>query len=197
MLALFFIILAYLFGSINCAIIFCKLAKLPDPRGEGSGNPGATNVLRFGGKKLAAIILLGDVLKGVIPVILARFFFVHGMGLSIVALAAVLGHMYPIFFRFQGGKGVATILGAIIALSWFVGLMVIFTWLIVAIIFRFSSLASMVSVILIPLYLAFWSNSQYVLPMILLAVIILYRHRGNIKRLLKGEEPKIGKKKAV
>lgn len=195
MLALFFIILAYLFGSINWAIILCKFAKLPDPRSEGSGNPGATNVLRFGGKKLAVLVLLGDVLKGVIPVIIARLFFVHSIGLSIVALAAVLGHMYPIFFRFQGGKGVATALGAIIALSWFVGLMVIFTWLIVALIFRFSSLASMISITLMPLYLAFCSNSQYVLPMILLAVIILYRHRGNIKRLLKGEEPKIGKKR--
>ncbi len=194
MLALFFIILAYLFGSINWAIILCKLAKLPDPRAQGSGNPGATNVLRFGGKKLAALVLLGDVLKGVIPVIIARLFFVHGMGLSIVALAAVLGHMYPIFFRFQGGKGVATVLGAIIALSWIVGLIVILTWLIVAIVFRFSSLASIVSIILMPIYLGFWSNPQYVLPMILLAVIILYRHRGNIKRLFKGEEPKIGQK---
>jgi glycerol-3-phosphate acyltransferase PlsY len=195
MLALVFILIAYLFGSLNFAIILCKFAGLPDPRSQGSGNPGATNVLRFGGKKLAFIVILGDALKGVIPVLLARAVGIDGIALSWVALVAVLGHMYPIFFRFEGGKGVATMLGAIIALSWFVGILVVLTWIVIAALFRFSSLASIISVILLPIYLSFCQQQAYILPMIIMAVIILYRHSTNIKRLFKGEEPKIGKKK--
>jgi len=197
MLAILFIILSYCFGSINWAIIICKLAKLPDPREQGSGNPGATNVLRYGGKKLAALVMLGDVLKGVLPVFIAKLVLPHGLSLSLIACAAILGHIYPVFFRFQGGKGVATLLGAIIALAWPVGLAVIATWLIIALIFRFSSLASLVSVILLPVYLYWWSDPHYVLPLIVIALIIIYRHRANIKRLIKKEEPKIGKKKAM
>ena len=195
MLIAIFIVFAYLFGSLNGAIIVCKLAKLADPREQGSGNAGATNVLRYGGKKLAALVMLIDLLKGVIPVVIARFVSIHGCSLSLIAAVTVLGHIYPIFFRFQGGKGIATTLGAILALSWTVGLIVILTWLIVAIVFQFSSLASLVSIILLPLYLLLWSNPQYILPMFLLTLIVIYRHRTNIQRLLKGEEPKIGKKK--
>lgn len=194
MLAVVFIIIGYLFGSLNFAIILCKLAGLPDPRSQGSGNPGATNVLRFGGKKLALVVIIADALKGVIPVLLAHAFNVHDIALSTVALAAVLGHMYPLFFRFQGGKGVATTLGAILALSWLVGIFVILTWLIIAAVFRFSSLASIIAVIMLPIYLFCCSEISYVCPMLIMTIIILYRHRANIMRLLKGQEPRIGKK---
>jgi glycerol-3-phosphate acyltransferase PlsY len=195
MLNLVFIIVGYLCGSVNFAIIVCKLARLPDPRAQGSGNPGATNVLRLAGKKLALLVIVGDALKGVLPVLLARICGVHSEALSLVALFAVLGHMYPVFFRFQGGKGVATTLGAILALSWSVGLAVLGTWVVMAAVFRFSSLASLVAIVLLPVYILLWSVHSFVLPMILLAVVVVYQHRGNIKRLLKREEPKIGKKK--
>ena len=195
MAALFFVVLAYLIGSLNFAIIVCKIAGLPDPRQEGSRNPGATNVLRMGGKKLAAIVMAGDALKGLIPVLIARAFDIHGLELSFVAMAAVLGHMYPIFFRFQGGKGVATILGAIFGLSAFVGLLVVLTWFIIAKLFKYSSLASLCSIILLPIYLVIFSNTAYVAPMIIIMILIVYRHRQNIQRLINRTEPKIGKKK--
>ncbi len=191
------IVFAYLLGSLNAAIIICKLVKLADPRAQGSGNAGATNVLRYGSKKLAAVVMLVDLLKGVIPVMIAKFFLIHGLSLSLIAVVTVLGHIYPVFFRFQGGKGVATTLGAILGLSWVVGLIIILTWLIVAIVFKFSSLAALVSITLSPLYLLFWSNPQYILPMFILTLIIMYRHRSNIQRLLKGEEPRINRKKKV
>ncbi|MSP52937.1 MAG: glycerol-3-phosphate 1-O-acyltransferase [Gammaproteobacteria bacterium] len=195
MAALLFIILAYLVGSLNFAIICCKIAGLPDPRQQGSGNPGATNVLRIGGKKLAAIVMLGDALKGLLPVLIARAFDVQGFELSIVAMAAVLGHMYPIFFRFQGGKGIATILGAIFGLSWIVGSLVVLTWALIATIFRYSSLASLCSIILLPIYLLLFSDASYIAPMIIIMMMIVYRHRNNIQRLINQTEPKIGRKK--
>ena len=136
--------------------------------------------------------MLADVLKGVVPILIARLFLVHGFDLSLIAIVAVLGHVYPVFFGFQGGKGIATTLGAILALSWMVGLMFMLTWLIVVIAFRLSSLASLISMMLLPLYVLFWSNPKYVLPMIILVLIVTYHHRSNIQRLLKGEEPKIG-----
>lgn len=193
MLNALFIIIAYLCGSINFAILLCKLTGRPDPRNQGSGNPGATNVLRYGGKPLALMVILGDALKGVIPVLLARAFHIDGIALSLVALAAVLGHMYPIFFRFQGGKGVATTLGVILALSWLVGLLVIATWILVAVIFRLSSLASLVAIILLPLYLYLVSETAFIWPMVIMAIIVVIRHKANIGRLLQGKEPKIGK----
>lgn len=193
MLNAVFILIAYLCGSINFAILLCTLTGRPDPRTQGSGNPGATNVLRYGGKQLALMVILGDALKGVVPVLLARAFHVDGSALSLVALAAVLGHMYPLFFRFQGGKGVATTLGVILALSWVVGLMVMATWILVALIFRLSSLASLVAVILLPLYLYFVSEPAFIWPMVIMAIIIVLRHKANIRRLLHGKEPKIGK----
>lgn len=195
MLAIFFTILAYLSGSVNFAIIICRLAGLGDPRKEGSHNPGATNVLRLGGKKLAFFVIAGDALKGVVPILIARACDVEGLALSIVAVAAVLGHLYPIFFQFRGGKGVATLFGAIIALSWLAGLLVIISWLVVAVTTRYSSLASVLSIILLPLYLIVLNQTDYVPPMLLLALLIIYRHHGNIKRLIRHEEPKIGKKK--
>jgi glycerol-3-phosphate acyltransferase PlsY len=189
-----FILLAYLFGSLNFAIIICKLAKLPDPRKEGSHNPGATNVLRLGGKRLAVLVVAGDLLKAVIPVLIARFMHIENMALSIIAMSAVLGHMYPIFFRFEGGKGIATTLGALFALSLYVGLADGITWIIIAYLFRYSSLASLVAMVLAPIFIIIFSNSTYVLPMIVIVIIIVIKHRANIQRLLKGTEPTLGKK---
>ena len=189
------IILAYLFGSINFAIIICKLAGLPDPRKEGSKNPGATNVLRVGGKKLAVLVAVCDALKGILPVLIARYFNQDDFCLALIALAAVLGHMYPLFFRFQGGKGVATAFGAIIALSWFVGIIMLITWAIIAVIFRWSSLASLLSLVLMLFFISWFASSSMLLPLFIMVSLILYRHRANILRLLKGTEPKIGHKK--
>ncbi len=196
MWAVTFIILAYLFGSINCAVILCRLANLDDPRTQGSKNPGATNVLRLGGKKLALLVAIGDILKGVIPVLLANLFGLQGFALGLVALAAVLGHMYPLFFQFQGGKGVATALGAIFALSWFVGILVLLSWGAVALIFRRSSLASLISVILAIPFISFFADPGLTLPVSIIALLIIYRHKANIIRLLDGTEPKIGQKKS-
>ena len=191
-----FIVLAYLLGSLNFAIIVCKAVGFPDPRQEGSRNPGATNVLRLGGKKLAIFVILGDILKGVIPVLLAKMCGIENIALSIIALAAVVGHIYPIFFKFEGGKGIATMLGAILALSFLVGLILIATWILIAVLSRFSSLASIVSVITLPLYLLFFSHHTYIFPMLVLSVIVLIRHRANIQRLINHTEPKLGAKNA-
>lgn len=140
---LLFIVLGYLAGSVSTAIIVCRAMGLPDPRNEGSRNPGATNVLRLGGKKAAAITLAGDFLKGLLPVLLARLAGVEATGLALIALAAFLGHLYPIFFGFQGGKGVATAFGAILGLSAPVALAALATWLIMAFVLRISSLSAL------------------------------------------------------
>src|ERR1700722_7147497 len=129
------IIIAYLFGSISSAIVTCKLMGLPDPRTQGSGNPGATNVLRIGGKKAAIITLVGDVLKGVIPVLAAKFYGFDTLSLSFITFAAFIGHLYPVFFKFEGGKGVATSFGCLIALAWPIGLSLMLTWILMAVIF--------------------------------------------------------------
>ncbi|MCC2667486.1 MAG: plsY, partial [Gammaproteobacteria bacterium] len=126
------LLVAYLFGSLSTAIITCKLLRLPDPRTQGSGNPGTTNVLRYGGKKAAIITLVGDITKGAVPVLIAKACSFNDSSLALVALAAFLGHLYPIFFRFKGGKGVATALGCWLALSWLVALLLASTWLLVA-----------------------------------------------------------------
>ena len=189
-----FILMAYLFGSLSSAIILCKLLNLPDPRTHGSKNPGATNVLRIAGKKTAALVLLGDVLKGVIPVVLARVGHLEDQALSLVALAAFIGHLYPIFFRFEGGKGVATFLGTLVALAWPIGLLVIATWLVVALLSRYSSLASLVAAISAPLYCWWLSNPNYLVALFIMVVFLLVRHRANIKRLIAGTESRLGQK---
>ncbi len=188
------ILFAYLVGSLSSAIIICKIMKLPDPRTTGSNNPGATNVLRIGGKKAAIIALLGDMLKGLIPVLVARCFGIDGFMLALVALVACLGHLFPVFFKFQGGKGVATGFGAIVALSWPVGLIMLGIWAVVAGIFRFSSLAAIIAFLLSPLLMNYFSNPNYVIPIAVLTLLILMRHKDNIQRLMKGQESKIGKK---
>ena len=186
------VVLAYLFGSVSSAIIICRLLKLPDPRSQGSGNPGATNVLRIGGKKAAAATLAGDMLKGLIPVLIARAAGADVTVQAVVALAAFLGHLYPLFFRFQGGKGVATALGVLLGLHWPVGLMTIGTWLVVAKVFNISSLAALTAMLLTPAYL-WWLKPE---PPLLVAigfmtVLLFWRHRSNIHNLIKGEESRI------
>lgn len=193
-LALIMIISAYLLGSISSAVLICRLLRLPDPRGVGSNNPGATNVLRIGGKKAAASVLLCDMLKGTIPVWAGYFLKIDPLILGLVAIAACLGHMYPIFFHFKGGKGVATALGAIAPIGLDLTAMIMATWLFVAVIFRYSSLAAIVTVLLAPLY-TWLVKPQYTLPVAMLCCLIILRHHQNIKRLFAGTEPKVGEKK--
>ncbi len=189
-----FVVIAYLCGSLSSAIIVCKLLGLPDPRIEGSGNPGTANVLRIAGKKAAALVLLGDALKGFIPVVVARIFNVDGLALGLVAIAAVIGHIYPIFFKFKGGKGVATFLGTTFALSPIVGIAFILTWLIVAFLSRYASLASLISSILSIIYIFIFSKFAYLIPILAIIALIIWKHRGNIQRLLAGTESKINLK---
>jgi glycerol-3-phosphate acyltransferase PlsY len=193
MLSIITIILAYLIGSISCAIIICKITHLPDPRTQGSGNAGATNMLRFAGKKLALITLIGDISKGTIAVIIGRMLEQDGLMLGLIALSAFIGHLYPIFFKFKGGKGVATGIGGIFGLSPLLGIIAVATWMIIAFIFQYSSLASMVTFILTPFYALFLKNTAYFIPLIIIAMLIIWRHRNNIERLKKGTESKIGK----
>ncbi|WP_261903580.1 glycerol-3-phosphate 1-O-acyltransferase PlsY [Vibrio fortis] len=195
-LALIMIIAAYLLGSISSAVLICRVARLPDPRTVGSNNPGATNVLRIGGKTAAASVLLCDMLKGTIPVWLGYFLDIDPIILGVVAIAACLGHMYPIFFHFKGGKGVATALGAIAPIGLDLTGMIMGTWLLVAFLFRYSSLAAIVTVLVTPFY-AWMVKPQYTLPVAMLCCLIVLRHHQNIRRLLDGSEPKLGQKKSA
>jgi glycerol-3-phosphate acyltransferase PlsY len=188
--------LAYCLGSLSSAVIVSRLAGLPDPREEGSKNPGATNVLRLGGKKAAAITLLGDALKGLLPVLLAQAAGAPPLILGAVGLAAFLGHLFPAFFGFKGGKGVATALGVLSGLAWPVGLAVLATWIAVAYLSKFSSLAALVAAALAPLHVWLWAGHSPALTgfAAVMAALLFYRHRGNIERLLKGQESRIGQK---
>jgi len=182
----------YLFGSISTAIIVCRLMGLPDPRTEGSRNPGATNVARLGGKKAAALTLAGDMLKGLIPVLIAHSLQADPTILAATALAAFLGHLYPVFFGFQGGKGVATALGVIYGLYWPVGLLTTGIWLAMAIVFRYSSLAALTAILLTPLgFMWLLPERPIVIAMVVMTVLLFWRHRSNITNLLSGEEGKI------
>ena len=184
---------AYLIGSLSAAIIICKLMGLPDPRTQGSRNPGATNVLRIAGKKAAALVLLGDMLKGFIPLLVARAFDVEDHILAAVGLAAFLGHLYPIFFGFHGGKGVATSLGILLGLSWPLAAAVLATWLFMAKVFRISSLSALTAAIAAPLYTWFLLDSAPLLVMVcVISAMLLWRHRSNIQRLISGAEGKLG-----
>jgi len=186
------IIAAYLLGSVSSAIIVCRLMKLPDPRTLGSNNPGATNVLRIGGKKAAAITLLGDMLKGVLPVLTANIMGVAPLILAAVALAAFLGPLYPIFFRFKGGKGVATALGCQLGLGWQIGGSIILIWLFMAKVVKISSLAALVSMALAPAVVwLFWPEPELVGMQIIMSIILFWRHRSNIQNLLSGAEETI------
>lgn len=191
----FLVILSYLLGSLNSAIIICKVMGLPSPRSVGSGNPGATNVLRLGSKPAAALTLIGDVLKGVIPVVLGHLLHASDVMLAIIALAAIIGHLWPIFFNFKGGKGVATLLGVLLAFNLWLGLAVVATWLIIAVLFRYSSLASLVASVLSPAYCYWWVSHPAAGIIALISLLVIVRHIANIKRLLSGTESKIGQKK--
>jgi len=189
------IVLAYLLGSVSTAIIVCKLMGLPDPRSEGSGNPGATNVLRVGGKRAAAITLFGDMLKGLLPVLIAMAFTTDHLILGLVGLAAFLGHLFPVFFGFKGGKGVATMLGVLFGYSWWLGLATAATWLIAAKVFRISSLSALIATALAPLYVWLLMEADVlILITAIMTVILFWRHKSNIQKLLSGAEGKIGKK---
>jgi len=184
------LVFGYLAGSISSAIIVCRMAGLPDPRTQGSGNPGATNVLRVGNKKHAAITLAGDFLKGLIPVLLAKM---AGADLNLqitIGLACFLGHLYPVFFNFRGGKGVATAIGAILASSWPVGLCIIATWLFVAKVMRISSLSALITFFLTPIYAWRLEPEQpYFLTLVIaISVLLFWRHRSNIRKLIEGTE---------
>ncbi|SMG66118.1 -phosphate:glycerol-3-phosphate O-acyltransferase PlsY [methanotrophic bacterial endosymbiont of Bathymodiolus sp.] len=180
---------AYLLGSISSAIIVCRVMGLADPRAEGSRNPGATNVMRIGGKKAAAITLVGDMLKGLIPVLVAQILAVDPMILSAVVLAAFLGHLYPVFFGFVGGKGVATSFGVLLGANWMVGLVVLISWVVMYKLFKISSLSALVAATLAPVYVYLIMGMQpLVYVAALIAVILIWRHKTNIQRLLAGEE---------
>lgn len=190
------ILIAYLLGSLSTAILTSKLLRLPDPRTTGSGNPGATNVLRAGGKKAAIITLIGDVGKGWLPVFVAVQLGVFpAWAVGLIALAAFLGHVFPIFYGFRGGKGVATALGVMLGISSLAGLLVLLTWLVVAAIWRYSSLAALVAAALAPVYMVLLGADHWVSASVaLMSVMLFVRHEGNIRRLLRGEETKIGRK---
>jgi len=191
------LILAYLCGSLSSAILVCRWMHLPDPRSQGSNNPGATNVLRIGGKKAAIFTLIGDTLKGFLPVIIAHYFNFSGTELTLIACSAFLGHLCPIFFRFEGGKGVATGFGSLAALAWPIGFILIACWISVALIFRYSSLAALITAIVAPFCVGYFLNPTAGVIIAVMSALLFYRHKNNIKKLWRGEESKIGSKNKI
>jgi acyl phosphate:glycerol-3-phosphate acyltransferase len=190
------ILLAYLLGSIPFAVVVSRLFGLADPRSYGSGNPGATNVLRSGNKKAAILTLLGDAAKGAVAVLLARYYSPTALTVDLVALAVFFGHLYPIFLRFKGGKGVATAAGVLLALNPWLGLAVLATWLLVALLSRYSSLAALIAAASAPLYVALSSGAGTTLIAVgIMAMALIGKHWANIQRLLAGTESRIGSKK--
>jgi len=189
------VVFAYLLGSVSSAIIVCRLMGLPDPRSQGSNNPGATNVLRIGGKKPAAITLVGDSVKGLVPALIAAHLLdVSDLVVALTAMAAFIGHLYPLFFGFKGGKGVATALGVQFGLGWEIGLCVTAIWLFVAKVLNISSLAALVSMALAPLIVwYFWPAQELVIMQLVMSLMLFWRHRSNIRDLLSGAEGKISK----
>ena len=190
----YFLIASYLLGSISSAIIICKIADLPDPRTKGSKNPGATNVLRIGGKKIAALVLFLDGLKGALPVILAHYFGLSLFESTIILLCAFLGHVFPIFYGFKGGKGVATFLGGLLGLNFFVGLVFSIIWLFIAKVIKISSIAALTATLLSPIYfyLITSHNLKATVVIFLINLFIYFTHRENIKRIISGDEGEIG-----
>jgi len=201
MATIVFVVSAYLIGSLSFAVIVSRLFGLPDPHSYGSGNPGATNVLRTGRKLAAALTLAGDTGKGAVAVLLARHFAAaYGVdltGIALVALAVFLGHVYPLFFRFKGGKGVATALGILCALNLWLGLATLASWLMIVLFFRMVSLASIIAAVFAPVYTAWlFGTASPLLPAVLaIAALLVYRHKENIHRLLAGKENRIGANK--
>ncbi|MFL2562185.1 MAG: glycerol-3-phosphate 1-O-acyltransferase PlsY [Arenicellales bacterium] len=191
---LIFTIAGYLLGSVSSAVVVSRLMNLPDPRSEGSGNPGATNVLRLGNKVGAGLTLSGDILKGVLPVLAARWLSDDSLSVALAGAGAFFGHLFPLFFGFKGGKGVATALGVFATISLPVAGGLALTWLVVALVFRYSSMAALMSAASAPLW-TWWllATPVYTGLAILLALMLILRHRANIGRLLAGTESKIGK----
>lgn len=191
-LFVFVVAIAYLSGSVCSAVIVSRIFDLPDPRTAGSKNPGATNVLRLAGKHYAAIVLFADMLKGFIPVLLAQLLGASPNVVAFTCFAAVMGHMFPVFFEFKGGKGMATAIGALLGFHFMLGIAVAATWLLIANFFRYSSLASIISIILMPFYAIIITHDSAILtPLSLMMLFILYQHRDNFTRLLDGSESKI------
>lgn len=195
-----FAVAAYLIGSISFAVVVSRAMGLADPRTYGSGNPGATNVLRSGNKKAAILTLLGDAAKGWLAVWLAQLlaprFGVDEVGIALVLIAVFLGHLYPVFHRFAGGKGVATAAGILLAINAWLGLATLATWLIIAVFFRYSSLAALVSAVFAPFFYVLMFGFDWVAGAVaLMAVLLIARHRANIAKLLSGKESRIGEKK--
>ena len=189
------VVAGYLCGSIASAVIVCRLMGLEDPRGGGSGNPGATNVLRLHGRTAAALTLVGDVLKGLLPVTAAVWLGLPHPVVALTGLAAFAGHLYPVFFGFRGGKGVATLIGVLFGTWWMLGVLFVITWTLVAAITRYSSLSALASAALIPFYT--WlvlPEGAYITCFSLMAALLFWRHRTNIRNLLAGTESKIGVK---
>jgi len=192
------IVFAYLLGSISFAVLVSKLMGLPDPHTYGSKNPGATNVLRTGSKVAALLTLIGDSCKGAVAVLLAiAFVTTVPVELALVGLAAFLGHLYPVFHRFQGGKGVATAAGVLLALDWRVGVGTLLTWGIIALFLRYSSLAALVAALFAPIGAAYLLGWQAGAVVAVMSAFLVWRHKANIARLLAGTEPRIGAKKAT
>lgn len=197
---------AYLLGSLAFAVLVSRAMGLADPRTFGSKNPGATNVLRSGSKAAAVVTLLLDACKGLVPVLLVKLlgkpYGLEEGTLALVGLAAFLGHLYPVFFRFQGGKGVATFIGVVFGIDWLLGVATGLTWLIIAFFFRYSSLASLVSAAFAPAYylladrVAWYAEKPVALALCAMALLLAWRHRENIRRLLEGKESRLGAKKA-
>lgn len=186
------IVSAYILGSVSSAIILCRLFRLPDPRTQGSQNPGATNVLRIGGKVPAALTLIGDMAKGLLPMLACHVIEVTTLTYALVGLAAFLGHLFPVFFNFRGGKGVATALGVDLGLHWLIGLILIGIWLIVAKVMRLSSLAAIIAMSLAPLVVAWlWPAPEIIGMHIIVSGLLIWRHRSNIQNLISGKEDKI------
>ncbi len=193
-----FVVCAYLLGSVSFAVLMSRAFRLPDPRTYGSGNPGATNMLRSGKKAAAALTLLGDAAKGGLAVWLAQYFIPGDYTLvAAVALAVFLGHLFPIFLRFKGGKGVATALGVLLALNVWLGLAALATWLLAVLVFRWSSLAALLAAVGAPIYaILLTMPREYVLVSAVISLLLIWRHQGNIQNLLAGKESRIGGKKS-
>jgi glycerol-3-phosphate acyltransferase PlsY len=196
-----FIVIAYLIGSLSFAVIVSRAFGLPDPHTYGSGNPGATNVLRTGNKLAAVLTLIGDGAKGWVAVFLAKAlawrFGVDDLGIAAVAAGVFAGHLWPVFFRFEGGKGVATAAGILLALDWRIGAGTLATWLIIAFFFRYSSLAALVAAVFAPFFTALVLGfNAYAAAVLVIAALLVWRHADNIRKLVAGQESRIGEKKA-
>ncbi len=187
-----FILFAYLAGSVSSAIIVCRLMGFPDPRSGGSGNPGATNILRLHGKKAALITLLGDSMKGLLPLLLGQILGLPLFSVAIMGLAAFIGHLYPVFFEFKGGKGVATYIGVLFGLAWPLGMVFAIVWLLFAKVFRISSLAALIAAITSPIVIYYYlADLQIVMIYSIMVVMLFWRHRTNIRDLFEGVEGRL------